>query len=44
MSYAQVLTNEECKEKYAEFDNVVIRDSKLCALDPFEKKDACQGD
>jgi len=39
-----VVTNEECAERFSEFKNVEIGDSKLCARDKNDKIDACQGD
>lgn len=39
-----VVTNEECKEKFKQFNNVDIGDTKLCARDLQDKVDACQGD
>jgi len=39
-----VVTNEECKEKFKQFNNVDIGDTKLCARDRNDKVDACQGD
>merc|ERR1719317_700556 len=39
-----VVTNQECKEKFSQFNNVDIGDTKICARDKNDRIDACQGD
>jgi len=39
-----VVTNQECKEKFSQFNNVEIGDTKICARDKNDRIDACQGD
>jgi len=39
-----VVSNEECKEKFSQFNNVEIGDTKICARDRNDRIDACQGD
>lgn len=40
----QVTTQGECRDKFAQFKNVDIGDTKICARDVNNKIDACQGD
>jgi len=40
----QVTTPEECREKFSQFKNVEIGDTKICARDLNNRIDACQGD
>jgi len=40
----QVTSEEECIEKFKQFRNVEIGESKICARDVNNKIDACQGD
>eukprot|EP00092_Neocalanus_flemingeri_P004211 GFUD01004529.1.p1 GENE.GFUD01004529.1~~GFUD01004529.1.p1 ORF type:complete len:488 (+),score=127.45 GFUD01004529.1:318-1781(+) len=39
-----VVSNKECKERFSQFNNVEIGDTKICARDVNDKIDACQGD
>ena len=39
----KVMSDEDCQKKYEPFRNVKINNKKLCAYDPGEIKDACQG-
>lgn len=42
--WLSVQDNEKCAQSFSEVRNVAITDSKLCAFDMRENKDACQGD
>eukprot|EP00092_Neocalanus_flemingeri_P004210 GFUD01004528.1.p1 GENE.GFUD01004528.1~~GFUD01004528.1.p1 ORF type:complete len:436 (+),score=96.74 GFUD01004528.1:799-2106(+) len=39
-----VVSNQECKERFSQFNNVEIGDTKICARDLNDRIDACQGD
>jgi len=39
-----VVTNQECRDKFSQFNNVEIGETKICARDKNDRIDACQGD
>jgi secreted trypsin-like serine protease len=41
--YLQVLSNQQCSNKFEGFGNVKITGAKICGYDVAEEKDACQG-